>query len=357
MNNENDIKLGVSLYSYQDNYYFQKHDLEGCLAAAAGAGATGVEVFPDQMIQEWPYISDAFADRWYGLMERYGLETICVDHFSDRAMWHDRQLTDDEMYERGVMYIKAAAKLGAGSIRLLHENHIGKNIFPYKLTTPEITERLLPVAAEYNVMMALECHAPTHVGDPVHEPYLEAAERLNLPFVGLQADFSSYEFGLSHADVIEFTSYGCTEEIFSFVRLQQKQAYLDGRDFILDEIKAEVEKMNPNAQDRKYLRMENKGTMNGYKIMGDTAYPRYDILKDYASKIVYVHGKFHYIDEEGEVDNMDYHKIFQALKEGGYKGYVSSEFEGNRRMNMVGWVDEIEFVRKHHLLMRKCLVE
>ena len=31
MKKENDIKLGVSLYSYQDNYYFHRHDLEGCL--------------------------------------------------------------------------------------------------------------------------------------------------------------------------------------------------------------------------------------------------------------------------------------------------------------------------------------
>ena len=38
MKTNSDIKLGVSLYSYQDNYYFHKHDLEGCLAAAAGAG-------------------------------------------------------------------------------------------------------------------------------------------------------------------------------------------------------------------------------------------------------------------------------------------------------------------------------
>jgi sugar phosphate isomerase/epimerase len=52
---------------------------------------------------------------------------------------------------------------------------------------------------------------------------------------------------------------------------------------------------------------------------------------------------------------MDYPVILKALQEGGYKGFISSEFEGNRRMNMVGWVDEIEYVRKHQALMRKCL--
>ena len=52
MKKTQDIKLGVSLYSYQDNYYFHKHDLEGCIAAAAGAGAQGIEVFSDAMIRE-----------------------------------------------------------------------------------------------------------------------------------------------------------------------------------------------------------------------------------------------------------------------------------------------------------------
>ena len=60
-------------------------------------------------------------------------------------------------------------------------------------------------------------------------------------------------------------------------------------------------------------------------------------------------------DKSDQVDNIDYPKVIQALKEGGYKGYICSEFEGNRRMNDAGWVDEIEYVRKHQELMRKCL--
>jgi sugar phosphate isomerase/epimerase len=78
-------------------------------------------------------------------------------------------------------------------------------------------------------------------------------------------------------------------------------------------------------------------------------------LKEYASKLVYVHGKFYDLDADGQVDNMDYPRLFKALQDGGYKGYICSEFEGNRRMNDAGWVDEVEYVRKHQVLMRKCL--
>lgn len=47
MKTTNKIKLGVSLYSYQDSYYFGRQDLEGCIAAAAGSGAEGIEVFAE----------------------------------------------------------------------------------------------------------------------------------------------------------------------------------------------------------------------------------------------------------------------------------------------------------------------
>lgn len=348
MKTDHDIKLGVSLYSYQDNYYFHKHDLEGCIAAAAGAGAEGFEIFPESMIPEWPYISDRFVDWFNGIKERYAIDCVCVDHFSDTRMWKNRNLTDDELYERSIMYIKAAAKLGAPAIRLLHEEHLGSvNFFKrdYHLTNAAIAERLLPVCAEYNVMMALECHSPTTVDDPCHEPYLEAAERLGLPFVGLQADFSSYEYCVTSADVGMYTRMGGTEKLLNFYRDSQREAYFSGRKFQYQDIESQIEAMNPNAVDRRFLAFNSRHR-------GPASY---DILKQYASKLVYVHGKFYDIDENGEADNMDYAKIMKALSDGGYKGFICSEFEGNRRMNDAGWCDEIEYVRKHHVLMRKYL--
>ena len=344
-----DIKLGVSLYSYQDNYYFHKHDLEGCIAAAAGAGAEGFEIFPEAMIPEWPYISDRFVDWFNGVKERYGVECVCVDHFSDTRMWKNKNLTDDELYERSILYIKAAAKLGAPAIRLLHEEHLGSvNFFKrdYHLTNAAIAERLLPICAEHNVMMALECHSPTTVDDPCHEPYLEAAERLGLPFVGLQADFSSYEYCVSSADVGMYTRQGGTEKLLNLFRDSQREAYFSGRPFHYADIENQIEAMKPNEVDRRFLAFNSRHA-------GGPA--SYDVLKQYASKLIYVHGKFYDIDENGEADNMDYAKIMKALVDGGYKGYICSEFEGNRRMNDAGWCDEVEYVRKHHVLMRKCL--
>lgn len=348
MKTNHQIKLGVSLYSYQDNYYFHKHDLEGCIAAAAGAGAEGIEVFPESMMPEWPYVSDAFIDKWNGLMERYEIEPVCLDHFSDRRMWKNKNLSDDEMFERSVWYIKTAARLGCHAVRVMHEEHIGVGFIKrdYKLTDYGIIERLLPVAAEHNIMLALECHAPTSVDDPVQQQYLDLAERSGLPFVGLQVDMSSYEYCMTTADVGMHARRGAHEEILNFVREKQREAYFAGRPFALEAIDDEITKMGPNEEDHRALDWLSRWVNNVHSV---------EKLKEYASKLVYVHGKFYDIDADGQVDNIDYPRVFKALQEGGYKGYICSEFEGNRRMNDAGWVDEIEYVRKHQVLMRKCL--
>ena len=188
------------------------------MAAAAGAGAEGIEVFPDAMMPEWPYISDSFVDKWNGLLERYGLEPVCVDHFSDRAMWHDKLLTDDEMYERSVLYIKTAHKLSCHAIRLLHNEHIGLEISPYKLTDAAI------------------------------------AERLGLSYLGLQADFSSYEYCISTADIIEATQLGLRPEILNYVRDAQRDAYFSGRVFNFDDIADKLEALNPTKEEKQFIK-------------------------------------------------------------------------------------------------------
>ena len=361
-----DIKLGVSLYSYQDNYYFHRLDTEGCIAAAAGSGAQGIEIFADTMIPEWPYVSDAWIDKWNGWMQRYGVEPVCLDHFSDRAMWHDKQLTDDEMFDRSVQYLKLAKRLGCKAIRVLHEEHIGPRSFSgYKLTDYELIKRLLPIAAEMEIMLALEVHTQDGVGADYQQKYIELAESTGLPWVGLQADFSTFSYCMSTADIVEAVhSRGANKEVLMLVREEQRKAYFGKYDFDEAAVADMVEKLNPTDADRIALARTlpslkqpdgNTRRFGGPRGSKPSFEKLYKDLEDWASKLVYVHGKFYDIDETGQVDDMDYPRIFKALVDGGYKGYISSEFEGNRRMNMAGWCDEVEYVRKHQKLMRSLL--
>jgi hypothetical protein len=57
------IKRGVSLYSYQDEYFLRTLSIEDCIRESAAFGARGIEIIPEQSIPGFPRVSDEFV-RW-----------------------------------------------------------------------------------------------------------------------------------------------------------------------------------------------------------------------------------------------------------------------------------------------------
>ncbi len=91
------IRTGVSLYSFQDDYYEGRRDLEGCIAAAAELGAEGIETLAEQMMPGYPHLSDDFYATFAGWMTRYGTVSVAHDMFLDTKKYPDRLLTHDEI--------------------------------------------------------------------------------------------------------------------------------------------------------------------------------------------------------------------------------------------------------------------
>ena len=178
-------------------------------------------------------------------------------------MWHNRELTDDQMFERGVMYLKAAQKLGCKYIRL--------------------------------------CHAPTSIENPIQQSYLEPADRLGMPFIGLQSDFSSYEYCMSTADIEYCVHYGCTREVLEHLRDKQREAYFSGKTFNFDEVKGKFGGMGLNEHDKDYLDYTKPSYPESPKFFHSAGSVKK--LKELASKLVYCHGKFYDIDKDGQVDS------------------------------------------------------
>ena len=71
MTTKHSIKRGISLYSYQEEYFLRKLNLEQCIAQASAIGALGIESLAEQMMPEFPRLSDAFYDQWHGWMAKY----------------------------------------------------------------------------------------------------------------------------------------------------------------------------------------------------------------------------------------------------------------------------------------------
>ena len=75
---------------------------------------------------------------------------------------------------------------------------------------------------------------------------------------------------------------------------------------------------------------------------------------DIMPQMFHVHAKFYDIDENGDEPAMDIPRIVRQFVEGGYQGYLSSEWEGHAFSDL-GESDPIDLVKKQHTLMRRAI--
>jgi len=113
-----EIKRSVSLYSYQDEYYLGKLDLEGCLRETAKSGATGVELLAEQMIKKFPkpIEDEKFREQWFGWLKKYGLTPTCYDAFLENRIYGNRMLSIGEQVNQMKRDLRLAKLLGRLSL-------------------------------------------------------------------------------------------------------------------------------------------------------------------------------------------------------------------------------------------------
>jgi len=61
--------------------------------------------------------------------------------------------------------------------------------------------------------------------------------------------------------------------------------------------------------------------------------------------------------EDGTEYSIPYDEIVPVLRECGFNGYISSEYEGNRHIQDVFEVDSVEQVRRHQAMLARLLGE
>jgi len=73
--------------------------------------------------------------------------------------------------------------------------------------------------------------------------------------------------------------------------------------------------------------------------------------------IFHFHAKFNEMLPDYKEYSIPYEEIIPVLIEGGYNGYLSSEYEGNRHIQDVQEVDSVEQVRRHQEMLKRLLGE
>ena len=319
------IKRGVSLYSYQHEYFHRTMKLEDCIKAVSDMGATGVEIIPEQMVNEYPDLSDEFLEKWFGWMKKYNTVPTCADAFLETLLYKNRVLSDRECVAIMERDLKVAGQLGCFVIRTL-------------CTTPvRIIERSLPLAEKYKVKIGLEIHAPLNLESPWFEPYQVLLDKYGSKWFGIIPDMGVFEKTPSRIHQERVIRDGGNPKIVEYIT----RAYAEKMPW--DKVAVEVGKMGANQHDMGWL----------WRVSRFVLYTNPQALKKHKNNILHIHAKFYDMLPDDKDDCLDYAGVIPVLKEIGYEGYLSSEYEGNRTIEDAVEVNSVEQVQRQHRMFQK----
>jgi sugar phosphate isomerase/epimerase len=287
------FKYGVSLYSYMTDYGTVL-DLETAMAGIADLGATGIEILGEGHIPNYPDPSQEWVDDWFRLLEKYGLEPTNYGSWIDTRLHssgpNGRDMTVEEGAKQLQRDLRLAKRLGFRFVRP-KIGVVSSDLVPHPIWT-EVVEASLPLAEELDIIICPEIHSPTPIEHEVVDEYIEFIQRTGTKHFGILIDTG----------------------IFQDRPIPLRPGELPGR---------------------------RPAFLDGIGV--DPA--------DFAAVapyVVFVQAKFHDIDENLEDQQIPWEPVLRAMRDAGYTGYLSSEYEGEREP----W-RSIEQVRRHHSLMRQ----
>ncbi len=321
------IKRAVSLYSYQEEFFLRKMTLEDCIAAAAAAGATGIELIGEQSVAGCPKLpSDAFVDQWFGWMDKYGVTPVAHDMFLDYNKKKGHYWSDDEAIESFKQDIRFAHKLGFKVIRVIVN------------VTPEIIEKVIPFAEDHDIKLGIEVHAPWHINSAWMARHWEVMEKTGTKHFGFIPDMGGFTKRLPRVQVERMIRQGADPDIAKFVCEQHEKGIMAEYTIY------EVSKMSNRRIDNAVAELSRHNT-----------YVNPISLVPHIDRIIHIHGKFLEMLEDYTEWSIPYKEVMEVLKKGGYDGYIASEYEGNRHIQDVYEVDSVEQVRRHQMMLERMI--
>lgn len=287
------FQYGVSLYSYMSDFGTVM-DLETAMASIADIGATGLEILGEAHIPNYPNPSDEWVEQWFALLQKYGLEPTNYGSWIDTRLHSSGPNARDMTVEEGAAALqrdlRLAKRLGFRFVRP-KIGVVSSDLVPHPIWT-EAVEASLPLAEELDVIICPEIHSPTPIKHEVVEDYIALIRRTGTKHFGLLLDTGIFQDRPIPLKPGELPG--------------QRPAFLDGIH------------VDPN-----------------------------DVF-DVIDNVVFIQAKFHDIDEELDDKQIPWEPVLRALKDAGYTGYLSSEYEGEREP----W-RSIEQVRRQHSLIRQ----
>jgi len=323
------IQRGISIYSFQEKYYRGEMSLEDCLAATARMGVRGFEMLSDQMIPGYPSISynlsPEFLDSWKGWLEKYGVEPIAFDVYGETKLYKNRKVTHAELLGELRELLKTAQALGFKILRLTFHLPV------------EVIADLIPYAEDAGIRLAIEVHAPHLLTGEWVQKNIELAQRKNTRNLGVMPDLGIFCRNIPNLVIDEALREGATPKIVEYLGEVYHERPTP------PDLMERIDAMGANDVDR-WLALR-------VKIGVWTWHDPKNLLK-FMPYTFHIHGKFYEMKPDLVEPEVAYDQIMPILIEGGYTGYIMSEYEGQRLIHGVDkGYDEVEQVRRHQKML------
>lgn len=316
------LQLGVTLYSYTQEYLKGTMTLEDCFKEASKTGATGIELVGTQMIKSYPYLTDEVLGEIRSYCSKYNLEVVCYGANTDTGLRADRDLNEAELFHQTIMELEIASKLGAKIMRVQF------------LLSPQVLEKLAPYAELYDVKMGIEIHNPETPSTPKIREYLEVIKRVGSEYIGFIPDFGAFATKPNKPHWEQAIKDGASEELL------QKAAEMRYAGVPRHEAANELINLGANG-----AVMTAFNGMYGFVALYNEA--DLEGLAEIMPYVMHFHGKFHFIDENLEEASIPYKDVLRVIKNSGYSGYIVSEYEDQSGPSVIMVDRHIRMVNKY----------
>ncbi len=346
------LNLGVTLYSFQDDYRLGRMTLEQSLAFLSSIGAKGVEIVPEQTMTDVQYetIDDNFVAQWKDWMQQYGLVPTNCNLYDDYDMFANRYLTEDERFDEFKHGMLVAEALGFKSVR-------GCPDMPNSLL-----ERCIRVAEDHGIVISVEVHAPFSLKSTWMQNWFDIIEKTGTKYAGIHPDAAIFTHAPQEREIRNALAAGAKPEIIAYIReayaknaekrAREKEMlvfgrYFDTKGYCADEMAETIRSMGGSEIELSFA---------GRLTCDDPAW-----IVEYGKYIKHFHGKFYSMEPDGNGGfydpSIDNRGIVKALLEIGYTGYISTEFEGQHPYHDCAVKEDCpagtEMVKQHHALYRR----
>jgi sugar phosphate isomerase/epimerase len=297
----NVFRLGTSLFSLQLEYVNYQWSFEDCMQLASQTGGDkGLEIVGPMHHRCWPGLSREFERQFKSGCERWEVIPTSYGSYAEMNMYVDL----DSRFEFHVLQMNTAKQLG----------------FPLmRVQTPgvdPILERLAPVAEKMKLKLAVEITQGRNLMEP-QGTFIETVRKIHSEYIGLNPDCNMFEDrrkergGLGPAGGIGGPGGG-----------------------------------------------RGAGGPSGGR-GGPTVAPQripaadYEKLAEVMPWVIHMHAKFHWA-EKGTIPAVPFDKITDLLIKRGFKGWMSTEFEGGE---LGEYQNSFEIVKVHHAIVKRAIAK